>query len=186
MLSHVSLHPLNAELAGVEGIPKVHIWASSEPRPVLITSPLGNPLLNIRDSRQALDLCVATLRVLEAVHRRGWIHGDISPDNIVVTKRGNPVVIDWGCALKAGTVTFFRGKRRYASARLLEALRCGKSVTIDESDDYESLWHTASALLHRPRTPFVGVCTARSLEAHLRALAVECCIAPDDVGCIFR
>ncbi|RGZ01872.1 protein kinase [Clostridium sp. AM58-1XD] len=47
---------------------------------------------------EALDILMAVLKALEAVHAVGIIHRDIAPDNIYLTKEGVVKVLDFGAA----------------------------------------------------------------------------------------
>ena len=47
---------------------------------------------------EALDILMAVLKALEAVHTVGIIHRDIAPDNIYITKDGIVKVLDFGAA----------------------------------------------------------------------------------------
>jgi serine/threonine protein kinase len=38
------------------------------------------------------------LNALETIHAKGYLHKDISPDNIIINKQGAPVLIDFGSA----------------------------------------------------------------------------------------
>ncbi|SFC58265.1 serine/threonine protein kinase [Tropicimonas isoalkanivorans] len=44
------------------------------------------------------ELMVTVLSAISHIHARGMLHRDISPDNILIEKSGNPVLIDFGSA----------------------------------------------------------------------------------------
>ena len=46
----------------------------------------------------ALDVMIPVLRALTAVHAEGFIHRDVTPDNIYITKDGNVKLLDFGSA----------------------------------------------------------------------------------------
>jgi predicted Ser/Thr protein kinase len=48
--------------------------------------------------REAVDLCLQAARALEVAHRRGILHRDIKPDNLMVTADGRVKVLDFGLA----------------------------------------------------------------------------------------
>ena len=48
--------------------------------------------------RRITDILLTLLDAVEAVHEGGLLHRDISPDNIIIEKSGNPVLIDFGAA----------------------------------------------------------------------------------------
>ena len=47
---------------------------------------------------EALDVMIPVLRALTAVHSEGFIHRDVTPDNIYITKDGNVKLLDFGSA----------------------------------------------------------------------------------------
>jgi serine/threonine protein kinase len=65
----------------------------------------GTPLINHLNSwfkrpskKQTKQIGRDVLNALEAIHAKGYLHKDISPDNIIITKQGTPVLIDFGSA----------------------------------------------------------------------------------------
>jgi serine/threonine protein kinase len=51
----------------------------------------------------ALWIARQTAEALEALHKAGWIHGDVKPANIVIAPSGHATLIDLGCARRTGT-----------------------------------------------------------------------------------
>ena len=69
---------------------------------------------------------------LRQVHRMGWAHGDIKPDNVIVDEAANDRMrlIDWGMAHDSGTVR--GGTPRYLPPQVLR----GDSISPAHSDVY--------------------------------------------------
>lgn len=55
---------------------------------------LGGPL----NAREASRICIALCEALDFAHRRGYIHRDIKPDNVLFREDGTPVLTDFGIA----------------------------------------------------------------------------------------
>ncbi len=69
----------------------------------------GRPLADcVRDGRpvlaEAADLVAMVAEALHYVHRKGLVHRDVKPGNILLDTAGTPFVVDFGLALKEGTV----------------------------------------------------------------------------------
>ncbi|HPY17842.1 MAG TPA: sigma 54-interacting transcriptional regulator [Polyangiaceae bacterium] len=84
----------------------------------------GTPLTPWAQSRSAHDILTPLAHILDALHflhRLGIRHGDIKPDNILVTPQGQGVLIDLGCArpLKA-TLDTISGTLGFMAPELLE------------------------------------------------------------------
>jgi predicted Ser/Thr protein kinase len=94
-LQHANICPVY-EFGEVNGTPYLAM-AFIEGRPLSdLLRRLGRPL----SMRQAAAL-VRTLAVaLEEAHRRKVIHRDLKPDNVMITGRGEPIIMDFGLALR--------------------------------------------------------------------------------------
>ena len=58
--------------------------------------------------RQMLGNLVSVCRTIAYAHTRGIVHRDIKPQNIMLGKYGEALVVDWGLALPIGRDTRFR------------------------------------------------------------------------------
>ncbi|MFO0856668.1 MAG: serine/threonine-protein kinase [Phycisphaerales bacterium] len=89
--------------------------------------------------RELLRVFVQVCNAIHHAHINGVIHRDLKPDNVLVTKEGRPVVLDFGIA-KAGTVHTtmtgdFAGTPAYASPEQA----AGKGGQVDALTDVYSL-----------------------------------------------
>lgn len=69
----------------------------------------GKDLLDVLDSTdraftpaQIVEMLKKMLSAVEFIHQAGILHRDISPDNILLDGKGNPVLIDFGAASEKG------------------------------------------------------------------------------------
>jgi tRNA A-37 threonylcarbamoyl transferase component Bud32/outer membrane biosynthesis protein TonB len=85
-------------------------------------------------AREAVRLTIEAARGLEAIHRAGIVHRDISPENLMLTSDGHIKIIDLGVAksteLEGATTKtgIFVGKLRYASPEQLGLLEEGERI----------------------------------------------------------
>src|SRR4051812_41665432 len=88
-------------LSGVDGVVQL---ASTQPfrEAILLEDVRGEPLASVAKPLEVAALtalAVDLARVVAAVHRRGVMHRDINPRNVVLAERGrHPVVIDFALA----------------------------------------------------------------------------------------
>ena len=85
--------------------------------------------------KEALKIMIQTLNGLEAIHKAGIVHRDVSPENIMLTRDGTVKIIDLGVAkvddvseVNATRTGIFVGKLRYASPEQLGLLNEGERI----------------------------------------------------------
>jgi serine/threonine protein kinase len=97
-----------------------------------------------RDYRLPLNDAVWIVRqiaeALAALHRGGFIHGDVKPDNVRLTDAGEAVLIDLGFAHRPGeNASFLRDGYVLGTANYLAPELCGSLPTEDFASDLFSL-----------------------------------------------
>eukprot|EP00201_Polytomella_parva_P019379 CAMPEP_0175048876 /NCGR_PEP_ID=MMETSP0052_2-20121109/6434_1 /TAXON_ID=51329 ORGANISM="Polytomella parva, Strain SAG 63-3" /NCGR_SAMPLE_ID=MMETSP0052_2 /ASSEMBLY_ACC=CAM_ASM_000194 /LENGTH=658 /DNA_ID=CAMNT_0016312991 /DNA_START=113 /DNA_END=2090 /DNA_ORIENTATION=+ len=162
-----------ASLGGVHGIPKVHYKGRQGDYYIMVMDMLGPSLWDVWNSSNmvmTLDMvsCIAVeaLLILRDLHSKGYVHGDVKPENFLLGQPGTAnekrlYLVDLGLAttwrdLKGGAHVeydqrpdVFRGTVRYASVHA----HLGR--TPSRRDDLESLAYTLLFLL-KGRLPWQG------------------------------
>lgn len=80
------------------GIPRPLGVVQTEDRLVALqTIAVGRPLRHSehRSSSELERITTEAIRILHRAHSLGWVHGDISPGNIVVSDDGTVTIVDW-------------------------------------------------------------------------------------------
>jgi len=88
-------HPYIATIYGLEHVDGQHIIAMEYVKGLTLKERLQNGPIELRE---ALDLSMAIADALGEAHAGGVVHRDIKPDNIILTPRGYPKVMDFGLA----------------------------------------------------------------------------------------
>ncbi|KAF6167303.1 hypothetical protein GIB67_043164 [Kingdonia uniflora] len=160
-------------LGGSHGVPRVHFKGQQGEYYIMVMDILGPSLWDVWNNKSQtmsteMVACIAieSISILEKVHSKGYIHGDVKPENFLLGPPGTPeekklFLVDLGLACKwKDTSTnqhvdydqrpdVFRGTVRYASVHA----HLGR--TGSRRDDLESLAYTLIFLL-RGRLPWQG------------------------------
>ncbi|KAJ3698816.1 hypothetical protein LUZ61_002521 [Rhynchospora tenuis] len=160
-------------LNGCYGIPSVHYKGRQGDYYILVMDMLGPSLWDVWNSvGQAMSpsmvacIAVEAISILEKLHSKGFVHGDVKPENFLLGQPGSPdekklFLIDLGLASRWKEATsgqhveydqrpdIFRGTIRYASVHA----HLGR--TGSRRDDLESLAYTLIFLI-RGRLPWQG------------------------------
>ncbi|XP_061367501.1 casein kinase 1-like protein HD16 isoform X1 [Gastrolobium bilobum] len=160
-------------LGGSHGVPQVHYKGRQGDYYVMVMDMLGPSLWDVWNNNShtmstEMVACIAieAVSILEKMHSRGYVHGDVKPENFLLGPPGTPdekklFLVDLGLATKwrDGATGLhveydqrpdvFRGTVRYASVHA----HLGR--TGSRRDDLESLAYTLVFLL-KGRLPWQG------------------------------
>uniref|UniRef100_A0A803KLY0 non-specific serine/threonine protein kinase n=1 Tax=Chenopodium quinoa TaxID=63459 RepID=A0A803KLY0_CHEQI len=160
-------------LGGSHGVPKVHYKGRQGEYYVMVMDMLGPSLWDVwNSSGQTMSVemvaCIAveSLSILEKMHTKGYVHGDVKPENFLLgqpstSQEKKLFLVDLGLATKWRDTSsgqhveydqrpdMFRGTVRYASVHA----HLGR--TASRRDDLESLAYTLIFLL-KGRLPWQG------------------------------
>ncbi|KAG8656422.1 casein kinase 1-like protein HD16 isoform X2 [Manihot esculenta] len=160
-------------LGGSHGIPQVHYKGRQGDYYVMVMDILGPSLWDVWNNNShtmsiEMVACIAVeaISILENMHSRGYVHGDVKPENFLLGSVGTPdekklFLVDLGLATRWRDSStgrhveydqrpdVFRGTVRYASVHA----HLGR--TASRRDDLESLAYTLIFLL-RGRLPWQG------------------------------
>ena len=109
-------HAAVAQIYGVES------WRG---RPFLVVEFLPGGTLAARlgegpiSAPQSVAVTIHLAEALEALHRAGYLHGDVKPSNIGFTADGLPKLLDFGLARPANNAAMAGGTLRYLSPEVL-------------------------------------------------------------------
>jgi serine/threonine-protein kinase len=119
---------------------------------------------------QALWFIRQTAEALAALHRAGWLHGDVKPDNILASLQGHVTLLDLGFASRAGATDDQQPLVMSPAYAAPERL-AGHGVITSAADIY-SLGATLFELLVGS-PPFVARDAAALARLHLEAAAPD-------------
>ncbi|XP_068313231.1 casein kinase 1-like protein HD16 [Pyrus communis] len=159
-------------LGGSHGVPRVHYKGRQADYYIMVMDMLGPSLWDVWNNSShtmAIEMvaCIAIegISILEKMHSRGYVHGDVKPENFLLGPPGTAeekklFLVDLGLATRWRDSTglhvdydqrpdVFRGTVRYASVHA----HLGR--TGSRRDDLESLAYTLIFLL-RGRLPWQG------------------------------
>ncbi|CAO2837187.1 unnamed protein product [Amaranthus hypochondriacus] len=160
-------------LGGSHGVPKLHYKGKQGDYYVMVMDMLGPSLWDVWNSsgqtmttEMVACIAVESLSILEKMHSRGYVHGDVKPENFLLgqpstSQEKKLFLVDLGLATKWRDTSsgqhveydqrpdMFRGTVRYASVHA----HLGR--TASRRDDLESLAYTLIFLL-KGRLPWQG------------------------------
>lgn len=130
--------------------------------------------------KQAVELTIEALHGLDAIHRAGIVHRDISPENLMITRDGHGAervkIIDLGVAkiedsAEGGTrAGIFVGKLRYASPEQIGFLEEGEKID-GRADLYSMALVLYEMLAGRP--PYEATSPHEYVLLHSRETAIR-------------
>ncbi|CAA6660978.1 unnamed protein product [Spirodela intermedia] len=152
-------------LGGIHGVPRVHFKGRQGDYYIMVMDMLGPSLWDVWNNNShtmsiEMVACIAieAISILEKVHSKGYVHGDVKPENFLLGPPGTPkrrISTRWKDNSTGQHVEYdqrpdvFRGTVRYASVHA----HLGR--TGSRRDDLESLAYTLIFLL-RGRLPWQG------------------------------
>ncbi|MCH7719901.1 MAG: serine/threonine protein kinase [Planctomycetes bacterium] len=125
----------------------------------------GNPL----EEKDAVDIIVQTARALDHSHARGFIHRDVKPKNIMITKDGAVKLADMGLAREVNdykTASAEAG-RAYGTPYYISPEQIRGEINIDFRADIYSLGATFCHMV-TGRVPFEGETPSAVMHKHLK------------------
>ncbi|ATB41015.1 hypothetical protein CYFUS_006477 [Cystobacter fuscus] len=167
-------YSLLRRLEGAPGVLQAHALEVLLERPVLVLEDVGGRALSEALDRpfgleRFLPLALALCTTLAEVHRRGVIHKDIKPTNILLSPGGQPWLIDFGIAtlqqaehVEASPPQLVEGTLAYMSPEQTGRM----NRTLDYRTDFYSLGVTFYQLL-TGRLPLQGRDMLEWFHAHL-------------------
>jgi serine/threonine-protein kinase len=116
---------------------------------------------------QALWLTRQVAQALQHLHQQGWVHGDVKPANIMVSRHGHATLIDLAFAMRPDE-SLYSSARPLAGSLAFVAPELLTSTTLTQpASDVYSLGVTMFQLISG-QLPFPQTEPARLVEAHLR------------------
>ena len=109
---------------------------------------------------------------LQTLHEEGWIHADVKPANLVVSRDGHATLVDLGCALRddESILSWDRpvvGTLHYVAPEMITSTN-----RTDQRSDIYSLGVSLFEMV-TGRLPFLSNSPQHLVEAHLRCPAPE-------------
>ena len=137
------------QLQTVPGVIRLHSSIETEEYvlQVLDFAENGNLIGTINDPEsKLLETPLKTLKffgkivdTLAGIHDLGLVHGDVKPDNIVLTEDYEPKFIDFSMTKKQDTVDFGHGSKSYMSPELIFSMNRFKEHGYTSKNDVYSL-----------------------------------------------
>ena len=133
--------------------------------PAIVLEPKGWPIWSMlvvneeKRKQRVLEYGEVLKCAVDYIHQKGYIHGDITPDNILYSStREGPVLADFGLAVTKGgeKIKGFKGTPLYAHAEIFLKYP-SKPWDPKEEHDFTSLSFSMAAMLSGSRRPWPAV-----------------------------
>ena len=123
----------------------------------------------IYSEREAVDIITQIARALLHAHERGFIHRDVKPKNIMLTKDRIPKLADMGLAREATDhqAALAEAGRAYGTPYYIAPEQIRGEVDIDQRADLYSLGATFYHMV-TGRVPFEGATPSAVMHKHLK------------------
>jgi len=115
--------------------------------------------------RQSLWIIRQVAEALDSLHARGWLHGDVKPDNIMISEEGHVTLIDLGFALRKSEAMVTELRTARGTLNYVAPETMTSALASDERSDIYSLGITLYELL-TGKLPFEGRDAAELIDAH--------------------
>lgn len=80
---------------------------------------------------QMVDIMTQAAGAISQLHRRGILHGDVKPDNVIINSHGHATLIDFGFSCRAGSIAqSIRGTRDYMAPEQVDMGRLTERTDI--------------------------------------------------------
>jgi len=133
----------------------------------------------VYDEQEALDIIIQVAKALSHAHKRGLIHRDVKPKNIMITKDGVVKLADLGLVRQVGDkeAAMAEAGRAYGTPYYISPEQIRGEVDIDARADIYSLGATFYHMV-TGRVPFDGPTPSAVMHKHLK----EPLIPPDHIN----
>lgn len=133
----------------------------------------------VYEEKEALRLIIQIARALEHAHAKGFIHRDVKPKNIMITKDGTAKLADMGLARQAADAEAAEAEkgRAYGTPYYISPEQIRGVVDVDFRADIYSLGATFYHMI-TGKVPFDGPSPTAIMHKHLK----EPLVPPDHVN----
>lgn len=115
--------------------------------------------------RQSLWIIRQVAEALDSLHAKGWLHGDVKPDNIMISAEGHVTLIDLGFALRKSEAMVTELRTARGTLNYVAPETMTSALASNELSDIYSLGITLFELLTGD-LPFEGRDAAELIDAH--------------------
>lgn len=115
--------------------------------------------------RQALWITRQVAEALDSLHAKGWLHGDVKPENIMVSQEGHATLIDLGFALRRSEAMMTETRTARGTLNYVAPETMTSAYASDQRSDIYSLGVSLFQML-TGHLPFAGKDAANLIEMH--------------------